>query len=62
MAEKQAKVKSAIFELAQSMKDKQIRDDLSDEQLKQAITEEIEFMHKAKKTRKKMNKNSFYIE
>jgi len=53
MAEKQAKVKSAIFELAQSMKDKQIRDDLSDEQLKQAITEEIEFMHKAKKLGKR---------
>ena len=53
MAEKQAKVKSAIFELAQSMEDKQIRDDLSDEQLKQAITEEIEFMHKAKKLGKR---------
>ena len=51
-AEKKAKVKSAILELAQSMKDKQIRDDLDDEQLKKAIREEVEFRYKEKNLRK----------
>ena len=48
-----------IFELAQSMKDRQIRDDLSDEQSKQAITEEIEFMHNANVSQFKTNYYSF---
>ena len=51
-AEKKAKVKSAILELAQSMKDKEIRDDLDDEQLKKAIREEVEFRYKEKNLRK----------
>ena len=51
-AEKKAKVKSAILELAQAMKDKQIRDDLDDEQLKKAIREEVEFRYKEKNLRK----------
>ena len=41
-----------ILELAQSLKDKQIRDDLDDEQMKKAIREEIEFRHKERNLRK----------